>query len=104
MAMNPLTRLQVHIDALKDRWKDVGYYSDDEKVPVVIVGRHIVKIDDASATICYVGMAVPGSGTDVDVWQIMRIDTETLTADVLFAGGVSSFTQIWDDRAELEYA
>jgi len=63
-------------------------------------GDLIRKMDD-SGTYIYVGLAVPQSLTSGSVWQIKRIDT---LGNVLFAGGVATFTQIWDNRTSLSYS
>lgn len=60
----------------------------------------IQKIDD-TGTYTYIGKAVPASLTSGAVWQIKRIDT---SGNTLFAGGVATFTQIWDNRASLSYS
>ena len=60
----------------------------------------IQKIDD-TGTYVYIGKAVPASLTSGAVWQIKRIDT---LGNILFAGGVATFTKIWDNRASLSYS
>jgi len=63
-------------------------------------GNLIRKIDD-TGIYTYIGLAVPQSVTSAAVFQIKRIDT---LGNVLFAGGVATFTQIWDNRASLSYS
>ncbi len=60
----------------------------------------IQKIDD-TGTYTYVGLAIPQSTGSQAVWKIKRID---LTGNLLFAAGVATFTQVWDNRASLSYS
>ena len=60
-------------------------------------------VDEASSTITYVGKAARLSLTSAAVWQIKRIDTGTLAADVSWADGSDKFEKIWDDRATYSY-
>ena len=71
---------------------------------VLQVTKYIVKVEEASATITYVGYAAPGTATSGALWRIMRIDTSALAADVLYAGGDTNFDNVWDDRAGLSYS
>ena len=65
-----------------------------------------VKVDTASDTITYIGKAVRKSGGNVvtnAVWQIKRIDTGTLAADISWADGSDDFDKIWNSRAGYSY-
>lgn len=67
---------------------------------------YIVKTtDDASGNIEYFGEAPPGSATSAAVWRIRKL---TYTAggnpSWLWAGGVDTFTGIWDNRTALVYS
>lgn len=63
---------------------------------------YITYIDEASATVTYVGKALPGSLTSASVWQIQKIDTTTGTV-ITFADGDGEFDNEWDNRATLVY-
>lgn len=57
------------------------------------------KIDTATtAGVTYIGKAAPGSSAASAVWQIKKLDTNTLALDKTWADG-GAFTQIWDNRA-----
>ena len=71
---------------------------------VLQVTKYITKVEEATATITYVGYAAPGTATAGALWRIMRIDTSALAADVLYAGGDMNFDNVWDDRAGLSYS
>lgn len=62
-----------------------------------------VRLDEASATITYVGQAVPGTLTSAASWSIKRLDS-TSGLVVLWAAGTAAFNQIWDNRAALAYS
>jgi surface antigen len=64
---------------------------------------YIVRLEEASATITYVGQAVPGSATSAASWSIKRLDSSSGLV-VLWGGGTAAFTQIWDNRAALAYS
>ena len=64
------------------------------------------RLDYASSTINYYGIAAPGSLTSQAVWQIRRetLDSLQRTIQIDFAGGTIDQTQIWDNRATLTYS
>lgn len=64
---------------------------------------YVVRLDEASSTITYVGQAVPGTATSAASWSIKRLDS-TSGLIVLWGGGTAAFTQIWDNRAALAYS
>jgi len=63
----------------------------------------VMKEDSSDSNLIYSGYAVIGSSESEAVWQIKRIDTTTLVK-TLFAGGNSSFNNIWDNREGLSYS
>ena len=54
----------------------------------------------------YIGRAVPGTATSAAAWQIRKLtyDGSNNPLTILFAGGVPTFTAIWDNRAALSYS
>jgi len=60
-------------------------------------------IDEASATITYIGKAQTGTGIGDAFWQIERIDTGSGTA-IEWAEGTDKFDKVWDDRAAYTYS
>ena len=60
-------------------------------------------LDEASATITYVGKAFPNTGTSDPSWSISRIDSSSGT-EILWADGTGYFNKIWDDRASYTYS
>ena len=60
-------------------------------------------LDEASATITYVGKAFPNTGTSSPSWSISRIDSSS-GVEILWASGTGYFNKIWDDRASYTYS
>jgi hypothetical protein len=65
--------------------------------------EYITLIDEASATITYVGKALPGSATNTAVWQIKRISISGTVTSVLWADDNNDFDNVWDDRTTITY-
>lgn len=63
------------------------------------------RIDEASATISYIGKAPIGSLASEAVWQIFKMDTGTSPQTIItWADGDAEFNNIWDNRASLTYS
>ena len=61
-----------------------------------------LRLDEASATITYVGEARPGSVTSAALWRIKRLDTTSGTS-IQWADGDTLFNNVWNNRASLTY-
>lgn len=61
------------------------------------------RIDEASATVTYIGKAATGSTADEAVWQIQKIDESSGTI-ITWADGDANFNNVWDDRASITYS
>lgn len=61
-------------------------------------------VDEASATVTYIGKAEPGSLESAPVWQIKKITIVGTETIFTWADGNVSFDNIWDNRASLTYA
>lgn len=64
---------------------------------------YAVRLDEASATVSYVGEAEAGSSAASAVWRIKKIDESSGTV-ITWADGSTAFDQVWDDRASLTYS
>lgn len=62
------------------------------------------KIDEASATVTYVGVAAIGALGSAASWQIKRMTVSGSVTTIEWADGNSSFDNIWDDRVSLSYS
>lgn len=74
------------------------------ELQTVAVQQYKTIVDEASASVTYVGRAVPGTLTSAASWQISKF---TLTGNVLeeqTADGNLNFDNIWDNRASLSYS
>lgn len=64
-----------------------------------------LRLDQASATVLYVGYAIPGTADADATWSIKRLTTTGNIVDIKYSGGGSSaFNSIWNDRATTSYA
>ncbi len=56
--------------------------------------------------VIYVGEAVPGSAKTSAVWRIKKLtyDVNNNVTDVQYAGGASTFVNIWSNRATFTYS
>ncbi len=63
---------------------------------------YATRIDEASATVSYVGKAALGSATSAAAWQIQKLDS-TSGLIVTWADSNADFDNVWDNRASLTY-
>lgn len=85
--------------------------SDGTGIPVFIENASVatesptynIFLDEASATITYVGEALPGVSAATASWRIKRLDS-TSGLLVTWAEGDSDFDKVWDDRASYSYS
>ena len=64
----------------------------------------VEKIDQASATVTYIGQAAPGTATSAAGWRIQRMSVSGTITTFEYADGDLSFNNIWDNRASLTYS
>ena len=71
-----------------------------------LVDVYIQRIDYASATINYIGLAASGTTAAQAGWQIKRVTLDSSSRPTLveFAGGTTDFTSIWNNRSSLSYS
>lgn len=62
-----------------------------------------LKIDEASATITYLGQAKPGTASSSPLWRVKKIDTSSGVA-ITFADANDLFDNVWDNHASLTYS
>jgi len=62
-----------------------------------------LRVDEASATVTYIGHAKPGTATTSALWRVKKIDT-TSGVVITFADGNDLFDNVWDNRASLSYS
>lgn len=79
------------------------HIADDDVTIQRTVGL-ATRLDEASATITYVGKAATGSATSAAVWQIQRLTDTGSGLTVEWADGNDSFDNVWDNRASLSYS
>lgn len=62
----------------------------------------LTKVDEASATVTYMGVASFGTATSAPDWQIKRITVSGTVTTIEYAY-LGNYTAVWDDRASLSY-
>jgi hypothetical protein len=62
-----------------------------------------LRLEEASATVTYVGEAEAGTATSAAAWRIKRISTASGTS-IQWADGDTLFNNVWDNRAGLTYS
>lgn len=65
---------------------------------------YATRLDEASASVTYVGNANVGSLDADPVWQIKKITESGSITKIEFAEGEQTFDKVWDDRAALSYS
>ena len=60
-------------------------------------------IDQVSATVTYVGKALPGVATSAGEWQIKKITVAGTVTSIEYPGTVE-YTYVWDARASYTYS
>lgn len=68
------------------------------------ISAYASRIDDAGSGVTYVGEAAAGSGAASSVWRIKRITETGADAVIEWAGGVATFTKVWNSRAGYSYS
>lgn len=63
-----------------------------------------VIVDEASATVTYVGEAQPGSATSGALWRVKRLTQSGVILFIEWADGDGLFNNVWDNRASLSYS
>jgi len=61
-------------------------------------------IDQASATVTYIGEAHPSATTAQALWRIKKIDQTSNPITIFFADANDNFDNVWNDRASLSYS
>lgn len=61
-------------------------------------------LDEASATISYVGEAAAGTAQSAAAWRIKRITTSGGSLTIEWADGNTNFDNIWANRVALTYS
>ncbi len=66
--------------------------------------QYTLLLDEVSSTITYVGEALPGSSTGIDVWRIKRIETIGPDVEIKWAEDSADFDKVWEDRESYTYS
>lgn len=63
-----------------------------------------LRLDEASATVTYVGESAPGVSESAAFWRIKRLTTTGSILDIKWADGNELYDNVWTDRASLSYS
>lgn len=66
-------------------------------------GPMAVRLDQADANTLYIGEALPGTAESAPAWRIRKFLTVGSGSSMLYANGDSAFTNVWANRASLNY-
>lgn len=84
-----------------------GFFGTEEEWVNSLGGAQVEyaqRIDEASATVTYIGKAEPGSAESAPVWQIKRVQIVGTETETTWADGDVQFNNVWDSRASISYA
>jgi hypothetical protein len=63
----------------------------------------LIKVDEASATVTYIGTASFGTASSASSWQVKRITISGTVTTIEYAD-LGNYSQVFDDRASLNYS
>lgn len=63
-----------------------------------------IAVDEASATVTYVGEASTGAALSAALWRIKRITVSGTVTIIEWANGNGNFTNVWNNRVSLTYS
>jgi len=68
--------------------------------------EYTMMLDDVNGdgSVLYIGLALPGTGTDVAGWSIKRYGVTGNITTLDWAVSNSNFDKAWDDRASYSYS
>jgi hypothetical protein len=71
----------------------------------IAMKQYTLLLDEVSATLSYVGEALPGSLPGDPAWRIKKLDEGgTPELQIEWADGTADFDKVWDDRATYTYS
>lgn len=80
-------------------------WNNIQKFGTLVQDRQLLtNVDEASASITYVGKALFGTATSAASWQIIKIEVTGNVTEVAAADGDLNFDNVWDNRASLSYS
>ncbi len=64
---------------------------------------YAIRVDDASASVTYVGEASLGASETAPIWRIKKLETVGSVFKITWADGNQAFDNTWSDRSSLTY-
>ena len=75
---------------------NIHYVTDDPQLTMML--------DNTGSPVMYIGQAVPGTATSASTWRIKKVDLTTPNVVITWANGISTFQNVWDNRASYTYS
>lgn len=73
-------------------------------IDATLAKQELVSVDEASATVTYIGFAAIGSSSASAVWKIKKLLITGSVTTVTFADGNANYDNVWNNRASLTYS
>ncbi len=83
-----------------------GRQSANDSISVVMAldgSVQAVRLDEASSTVTYVGVAAVGTAESAALWSIKKISVSGTVTSITWAGSGAN-TESWNNRASLSYS
>jgi hypothetical protein len=64
----------------------------------------VIKTDEVSKNLSYIGYALIGTADSSATWKIKRIQTIGSITSVQYANGTANFDKIWNNRSTYTYS
>jgi hypothetical protein len=65
--------------------------------------KMVTRVDEASGTVTYIGIASVGTLASEAKWQIYRMTISGTETIIEYADGNAEFDNVWNNRASLTY-
>ena len=65
--------------------------------------KETIKVDEVNSNLTYIGFALDNVSTSSPVWKILRVVKVGTVTSLEYAGGESSYSNIWENRGALVY-
>lgn len=104
---NPQEIVISHLDdsiKIGDGTNVAGVTAANELKVIATPTEYAVRVDEASATVTYIGNADVGASESGSVWQIQRLTISGVSTTLEYADGDENFNNVWSNRAALSYS
>lgn len=85
-------------------WHESRTFSSGELVVAPVTVPLTTRLDEASASVTYIGKAIIGTLDAGATWQIQKMSVSGSVTSITWADGNQNFDNVWNDRAGLSYS